>query len=54
VETVARDGNCLFLMFAPCVAFETVKVNVRLRINTKGRFQNVHRLKMECMMVMLK
>jgi hypothetical protein len=35
VESVARDGNCLFRRFAPCVPFETVKDSARLRINTR-------------------
>jgi hypothetical protein len=35
VETVAESGNCLFGMFCPLVAFEIIRNNMRVSINTR-------------------
>jgi hypothetical protein len=35
VETVARDGNCLFQRFRPFILFEIIHNNVRLHTNAK-------------------
>jgi hypothetical protein len=51
VESVARDGNCLFRKFNPLVECEAIKNNVSLH---EGRLQNGHRKKMKCVVVISK